>query len=362
MKNKLVVFSNIMYCLVILSFFIMIFNDIRFMSSNVEDIASSIPVEVENILYLIMHFFPFTIFLIIWLALNAKCKKRNYHTWHSFVRNFIKSHSLIVFTLLVLLTITISCSIIYYVQNRLLYHPHHDTIARSVIKNLSDRNYEEIGIKIDESLVCWGWGYRFSEESPTILYFGGNAQTSDNFFINMDDQYKEGYNWVMIDYPGYGGSNGKPEYNKILQAADSAYHFVLDSSYYGNNKIIIAGFSLGTGVATYVASKYEIDKLILITPYDNGVSLYNGVLNIFYGPLKLLIRNPYPSSDYANNVKCPVLIIASEDDEVVSYHLSVKLENNFSNVNLHTVKNLFHNEIFNNKQTINKILQFCQNN
>ena len=106
-----------------------------------------------------------------------------------------------------------------------------------------------------------------------IIYFGGNMQSSDNFFFQMHESNNWGmfadHNFLMIDYPGYGYSSGTTNYNNIIKATDSIYQFVKESSYYGNNKIIIMGFSLGTGVATYVASSHNTDGLILIAPYNN---------------------------------------------------------------------------------------------
>ena len=118
------------------------------------------------------------------------------------------------------------------------------------------------------------------------------------------------------------------------------------------------GFSLGTGVATYVASSHDIDGLILIAPYNNGQALYNSVCNIFYGPLKLLVRNPFPSDQFAKKVETNVLIIASEDDEVIPFRLSQKLSNSFNHANFITMAKLHHNDLIYNTDVEDEIKQF----
>ncbi|MCM1568486.1 MAG: hypothetical protein NC081_03450, partial [Roseburia sp.] len=115
----------------------------------------------------------------------------------------------------------------------------------------------------------------------------------------------------MIDYPGYGLSDGSVKYDEILQMADIIYDSISNDEYYGKNGIIVEGFSLGTGVAAYLCSGHDVEKLVLVAPFDNGISLYNSVLNIFYGPLKYFVKNPFPSDKYAKEVTCPVLIVAS---------------------------------------------------
>ena len=52
------------------------------------------------------------------------------------------------------------------------------------------------------------------------------------------------------------------------------------------DNIVIMGYSIGTGMATYLASQKNVNGLILLAPYDNALNLYNDNLNIFYGPIE----------------------------------------------------------------------------
>jgi dienelactone hydrolase len=95
------------------------------------------------------------------------------------------------------------------------------------------------------------------------------------------------------------------------------------------DKIVVMGYSLGTGVATYVASQKEVNGLILVAPYDCALNLCNNVLNIFHGPLKLLARYDFDSISYAKDVKTLPLIITSKSDEVINCELSLNLSKHF---------------------------------
>lgn len=138
--------------------------------------------------------------------------------------------------------------------------------------------------------------------------------------------------------------------------AKEVYDYALTRKDVDKDKICVLGFSIGTGVATYLASERDIDGLILIAPYDKALSLYNNCLNIFHGPLKILARYKFESIKYAKDVKVSPLIFSSYDDEVIDYNLSVNLSNYFSNIyEFVTLDNVGHNEYFSQKIVLEKI-------
>lgn len=85
------------------------------------------------------------------------------------------------------------------------------------------------------------------------------------------------------------------------------------------------GFSLGTGVANYVSSKKDIDRLILLAPYANGCDLYNNVLDIFHGALEVIVSYKMEAIEFAKDVKVRPTIIISTSDTVVPNSSSIRL-------------------------------------
>ena len=94
---------------------------------------------------------------------------------------------------------------------------------------------------------------------------------------------------------------------------------------YPNKKLYIVGYSIGTGMASYAASKSTPDALILLSPYNNGRDLFNSYFPVFYGPLQHLIRYPLTSDRYVGALTCPALVILSNQDTIVSPSLSRRL-------------------------------------
>ena len=104
---------------------------------------------------------------------------------------------------------------------------------------------------------------------------------------------------------------------------------IIKQTYVDPDNIVIMGYSIWTWIATYCASNNKVNWLILIAPYDNAINLYNSVLNIFYGPMKLLAKYRFDSLSYAKNVDSEVQIITSYDDEIINYKLSQNLLEGF---------------------------------
>lgn len=168
------------------------------------------------------------------------------------------------------------------------------------------------------------------------------------------------YNFLMIDYPGYGESEGKPSEKTIFSMMEQVYEYVKGNDAL-NEQIIIMGFSIGTGPAVYTSSNYSVDGLILVAPYDEAKSLYNGYLNIFHGPLSSFIRNPFKSKEHAKQVEIMPLIIASKDDEVIPYELSVNLSESFKQTpTFITMEGLQHNDILSDSEVIKEIKQYLE--
>ena len=358
---------NIISIISIIYFIVMLGLDVHFVINNEENVVSGVPTFGENVIYILLLTMPFVFLLSVRLMIKIMCKKRGITL--SFGLRILDNVKRIKGTKMVCLTVIVGIfllliSFILILQNKFLYYPSYDNMAYLNLTASENGMLEEIYISIDAE-TYHGWGYKKSSDCPTVIYFGGNAQSSENFFFNMEE--KNGWesfgncNVIMIDYPGYGLSEGKTEYKSILRMADATYRYVSESDFYGNKEIIVMGFSLGTGVATYVASSYDVEGLILVAPYNNAKELYNNVCNIFHGPLKFLIRNPFPSDLFAQSVTAPVLIVASEDDEVIPYELSCQLKDSFTDSEFVNMKGLYHNELLGDESVLSKIKQYLNN-
>ncbi|MCK1715497.1 MULTISPECIES: alpha/beta hydrolase [unclassified Bradyrhizobium] len=147
-----------------------------------------------------------------------------------------------------------------------------------------------------------------------VLYFHGNGDSLAGLVGRFKAITADGTGLVALSYRGYAGSSGAPSEQGLLLDAAAAYAFT--SARYAAERIIVWGFSLGTGVAVAVASEHPVGKLILEAPYTSAVdvaaSLYRFV------PVRLLMRDPFRSDERVARVTVPLLVMHGTDDLVIS--------------------------------------------
>ncbi len=172
----------------------------------------------------------------------------------------------------------------------------------------------------------------------------------------------EDYNILMVDYPEYGRSEGKISEKNIYKYSEYVYDYATTLNCVDKNNIAVMGFSIGTGIATYMTSCRDTIGLVLVAPYDKALSLYNANLNIFYGPLKYYTSLKLESYKYAQSVDEETLMFTSYDDEIISYKFSENLSKYFKNLNEIIVldRNVKHSEYFEQEDVVTRISEFLK--
>lgn len=229
-------------------------------------------------------------------------------------------------------------------------------------KLLTVPNAEEITIDTDQGTLS-GWFLHHVEDSaPLIIYFGGNAENSAARILRLLDRPQDletfsGYNFVFIDYPGYGKSDGLPTADSLRQYGLSVYDAMAARE--DVTDITVLAFSIGTGVGNYVSSQRLVDNLILFAPYADGVDLYNNYLNIFHGPLALLVPYDMEAIKYAAHIQLKPLIIASKSDQIVSYNSSLRLASAYPlGTSFITLDGVGHNDIWNTPDVLSTVRKY----
>ncbi len=118
----------------------------------------------------------------------------------------------------------------------------------------------------DGSLSGWVIPARDPESAPLVFYFGGNGE--DVSVTGLDIRVNADANFVLMNYRGYGTSEGAPSESALFADALFTYD-TLTAATPHNGKIVAFGRSLGFGVAVYLSAQRRIDALVLVTPYDS---------------------------------------------------------------------------------------------
>jgi pimeloyl-ACP methyl ester carboxylesterase len=136
-------------------------------------------------------------------------------------------------------------------------------------------------------------------------------------------------NLVLFDYSGYGLSDGEPRTRRILKDGEKVLEWTLKRV--DEKNLIIWGESLGGSIASYLASKNKCSKLVLFATFASLNDLaFNGEMSYFMKAIQMVLNifvHPLPTKDWLKNSKAPVLVVHSEDDELISIDHARKLKN-----------------------------------
>jgi uncharacterized protein len=148
---------------------------------------------------------------------------------------------------------------------------------------------------------------------PVILYFPGNGDFLAGRVRHFRDMTSDGTGLIALSYRGYAGSSGYPSEPGILQDAAAAYAFA--TARYTADRIVVWGFSLGTGVAVALAAEQPIGKLILEAPYTSTADIAGAAFPFM--PVRWLMHDQFRSDERIARVNAPLLIMHGTDDPVI---------------------------------------------
>lgn len=170
--------------------------------------------------------------------------------------------------------------------------------------------FESLSLEHD-GLVMSGWCLN-PTATEGLLVFGGNnvplAPLAEEFSKRFPN-----HKIYLMPYPGYEGQPGRPSEDSLTRLARSLYHLASQSC----SSIDVLGMSLGTGVATFVATHESVRRLVLVTPYDTMLS---PAKNLFpYLPVSLLMRHQFPSLQWLSKMShCPdIFILGAINDATI---------------------------------------------
>lgn len=156
-----------------------------------------------------------------------------------------------------------------------------------------------------------------------VLYLGGNAEDVSRAVPQLAGEFPQAAIYAL-HYRGYGGSGGSPTEAALL--GDTLALF--DRIHRDHVQVRVIGRSLGSGLAVHLASVRDVQKLVLVTPYDSIAGI--AARQFPYFPTDWLLKDRYDSWKYAAQVKVPTLLILAEHDQVIPRESSLRLLDAFA--------------------------------
>ena len=154
-----------------------------------------------------------------------------------------------------------------------------------------------------------------------VMHFPGNGDFLAGLAGRFRDITGDGTGLVALSYRGYAGSSGRPSEQGLLKDAAAAYAFT--SARYGADRIVVWGFSLGSGVAVALAAKQPVGRLILEAPYTSILDVAAAHFPLV--PVRWLVRDRFRSDRRIARVKAPLLIMHGARDATIPISFGERL-------------------------------------
>ena len=241
----------------------------------------------------------------------------------------------------IIVVIYIVCGIaLYFLQEKFLFRPKklpagHKFNFAAPFKEINlainkEKNLSIVQFTVPDS-VCKG----------VVLYFHGNRQNIERYAPFAKNFTKNHYEVWMMDYPGFGKSTG--ERNERILYDDAMQLYKMARARFSKDSIILYGKSIGTGIASQLASIRDCKKLILETPYYSIDAMMRQYA--FMYPMNWMTNYHIPTYQYFENITAPITIFHGTRDGVIFYKNSKRLKKIKIETELITIVDGKHNNL-----------------
>jgi len=264
--------------------------------------------------------------------------------------------------LLILIILIITLVIVSYSKNLFLYYPvkyDHDKYQRFRTKLLTfvkEENVENLMIETNKDIHLDTWYLKNPNRKHVFLFCHGNAGNVTDRLENLKFLYEYG-SVIVYDYRGFGKSSGSItwcECHDHTSDLEILYDKLQSQFKIPSKDIILVGESLGCSFALWLATKYRFHGVILLSPFYSLEAMMEYVLK--NSALYSLLMKNIDHSDFTSNEwiaqinrNTPIIIIHSEDDEIIPYKQAEDLSKLHKNAKLVKITGTHNNPSINSE-------------
>jgi len=209
---------------------------------------------------------------------------------------------------------------LYLQQPRMLFYPYADLEVTPASWNLA---YEDVDITTTDKLKLHGWFLPVKGAKHVVLFFHGNAGNISHRGESLEIFNRLGLNVLIVDYRGYGKSEGSASEQGFYRDAKAAWEYLIEKKGFQANDIIVFGRSLGGAVATQLASQVQPRGLIIESTFSSVKDMARIMMPLI--SRLVYLRYEFDTETLISKVKVPLLLMHSPDDDVIPYSLGVKI-------------------------------------
>lgn len=182
---------------------------------------------------------------------------------------------------------------------------------------------EEVWMTTDDNVKLNAWFLSDPASPKALLVFHGNAENIGYGLPRLKVFSRLGVSVLAVDYRGYGKSEGSPDEQGVYDDADAAYRYLIETRHFEPKNIFIYGQSLGSAVATDLASRRECGGLVIESSFTSAREVARGSFRIPF--LEYVPRSRFDSLAKIARVRAPVLVIHGKIDALFPFTMGRRL-------------------------------------
>ena len=208
-------------------------------------------------------------------------------------------------------------------QRKIIYYPHR--LDKDFEFPLYVPRLEEVFITCDDGCTINGLFAPGSENKPTVLILHGNAGniTHRDYLLRGFNTF--GYSALLIDYHGYGKSEGTPSEKNLYRDGTAALEWLSKEKNRKPDDIVLFGKSLGSGVAIELATHHSFKGLILESAFTSIVAVARSHFPYNCFPVSLMLMDTFDNSTKISEIHSPVFIRHGTEDTIIDKREGEKL-------------------------------------
>lgn len=222
----------------------------------------------------------------------------------------------------IVISIIVINVLLYLRQPAMVYYP-----VKAIESTPRDwgLEYEDVVVEAENDVKLHGWFIPNRKSDKVVLFFHGNAGNISHRRESIEIFKRLGTSVFIIDYRGYGKSEGKPSEADTYRDARAAWRYLMEIKKVDPRNIIIFGRSLGGAIATKLATEVKSAGLIVESTFSSARDMAHRLMPVI--AYLIWLRYDYNTVANIKQVRCPVLIVHSLDDDIIPYKLGIKIYN-----------------------------------
>lgn len=177
--------------------------------------------------------------------------------------------------------------------------------------------YEDVTFSAADGVRLHGWFVPRPDARYVMLFLHGNTRNISWCMDSLELFHQLGFSTFLFDYRGYGRSDGRPTEQGTYHDAKAAWDYLVQERAIDAARIVVLGRSLGGAIASWLAARHAPRALVIESTFLSFPDI--AATRHPYLPARLLARYDYPVKRYLREIRSPVLVVHSRNDELIPY-------------------------------------------